>query len=219
MASDRGEMIMSKSISGLIATAARFPLIGPVIKELYFLQQRAAHRKLIEPYKARHSPTGLARIVETPLLIGYFETGFGLGEHVRGLATALEAAGVPFAAYPYNGFTGRPRDEAPWASRYDVDNVHSINIFCMAANQTANARRIIGQRRIDKSYNILIAPWELPSTPESWRGELNFFDEFWAESRFVADAFRAIFSKPMHDRASLRQRGCAAAARPSKVWS
>lgn len=188
---------MSKSISALIRMAARFPLIGPAIQELYFLQQRAAHRKLIESYKARHSSTGLARIVETPLLIGYFETGFGLGEHVRGLAAALEAAGMPFAAYPYNGFTGRPRDEAPWASRYDVDNVHSINIFCMAANQTANARRIIGRHRTDNSYNILVAPWELPHAPESWRSDLGFFDELWALSGFIAESFRPIFRKPI----------------------
>ena len=161
------------------------------------MQQRAAHRKLIEPYKARHSPAASTRIVETPLLIGYFETGFGLGELVKGLAAAFEAAGMPFAAYPYNGFTGRPRDEAPWALRYDVDNVHTINIFCMAANQTANARRIIGRRHTDNSYNILIAPWELPHAPESWRSDLNFFDEFWANSRFVAEAFRPIFSRPI----------------------
>ena len=133
---------------------------------MYFLQQRVAHRNLIEPYKARNSPTALTRIVDTPLLIGYFETGFGLGEHVKGLAAALEAAGMPFAAYPYNGFTGRPCDEAPWASCYDVDNVHTINIFCMAPDQTANARRIIERRHTENSYNILIAPWELPHAPE-----------------------------------------------------
>ena len=67
----------------------------------------------------------------------------------------------------------------------------------MAPDQTANARRIIGRRQTDNSYNILIAPWELPYAPKSWRSDLDFFDEFWAESRFIAEAFRPIFSKPM----------------------
>jgi glycosyltransferase involved in cell wall biosynthesis len=163
--------------------------------KLYFLSQLAAHRRLVRQYKGlRPAERGLS---PTPLLIGYFETGFGLGEHVRGLASALAAAGIAFAAYPYNGFSRRARDEAPWAGRYDVDNVHAVNIVCMATAQTANARRIIGARHFENSYNILIAPWELPNVPVSWRQDLDFFHEFWAESRFVADAFRPVFAKPI----------------------
>jgi len=182
-----------RKLTSALRAAARLPLLSPAIRELYFWQQLAAHRKLIKPYKVRRRST--ARIVRAPLLIGYFETGFGLGEHVKGLAAALDAVGAPFAAYPYNSFTGRPRDEAPWAARYDVNDVHDVNILCMAADQTANARRIVGRRLTDSSYNILIPPWELPHAPESWRADLNFFDELWAESRFVADAFRPLFSK------------------------
>jgi len=100
-----------------------------------------------------------------PLLIGYFETGFGLGEHVRGLAAALDAVGTPFAVYPYNAFTSRPRDEAPWAPRYDVTNAHGINILCMAPDQIANARRIVGDRFFTNSYNILIPPWNCRMHP------------------------------------------------------
>ncbi len=39
----------------------------------------------------------------------------------------------------------------------------------MAANQTGNARRIIGKPHTDKSYNILRTFWELQCAPESWR--------------------------------------------------
>ena len=186
-------MASCKDVLRTIAT--RLPLISPVVKELDYLNQLAAHRKFIEPYKAPNVATNSARIVETPLLIGYFETGFGLGEHARGLASALETAGIPFAVYPYNGFTHRPRGEAPWASYYDVDSIHAINILSMATDQTRNARRIIGPRQFENSYNILIAPWELPRAPDSWRVDLEFFDELWALSSFVADSFRPIFSK------------------------
>lgn len=186
---------MSSLTDMLRALTSKSSAARAAAHKLYFLTQFAAHRRLVRQYK------GLRPIEPgpspTPLLIGYFETGFGLGEHVRGLASAFAAAGIEFSAYPYNGFSQRARDETPWAQRYDVDNVHAVNIFCMAADQTANARKIIGARHFDNSYNILIAPWELPNVPSSWRGDLGFFDEFWAESRFVADAFRPVFAKPL----------------------
>jgi len=176
--------------------ATGVPLISPLVQEAYFQTQRIAHRKLIAPYKRRRAANP-HRVEETPLLIGYFETGFGLGEHAKGLASALEQAGVQFGVYPYNGFSKRPRAEAPWAAYYDVDNIHAINILSMAADQTNNARRIIGEQHFDRSYNVLVSPWELPRAPEAWRRNLDAFDELWALSEFVANAFRPVFSKPI----------------------
>jgi hypothetical protein len=65
----------------------------------------------------------------------------------------------------------------------------------MAVDQTRSARRIIGKRHADKGYNILSTFWELPRAPESWRFDLEFFDELWTPNCFVADSFRPIFSK------------------------
>jgi hypothetical protein len=84
-----------------------------------FPRQLAAHRKLIRPYRSPYAAIERSRMVGTPLLIGYFETGFGLGEYARGLASALDAVGTPFAVYPYNSYTARARGEAPWARKKD----------------------------------------------------------------------------------------------------
>jgi glycosyltransferase involved in cell wall biosynthesis len=65
----------------------------------------------------------------------------------------------------------------------------------MAADQTRNARRIIGKRHTDNSYNILYTFWELPHAPKSWRSDLDFFDELWTPNQFVSDAFHPIFPK------------------------
>ena len=185
---------MTKLFRALKSAARRQPLIAGIARQITFLKQLAAHRKLIQPYKLPHQ-LAPHRAVETPLLIGYIETGFGLGEYARGLASALDAADIPFSIYPYNGYTGRSREGAPWARLYDVDRVHSINIFCMAADQTHNARRIIGKPHIEKSYNILNTFWELPRAPEMWRSELDFFDELSTPNQFVADAFQPVFPK------------------------
>lgn len=186
---------MKKLIAPLKCAARRFPPVAAIAREINFQIELAAHRKLIRPYALRNEQNERRQIVKTPLLIGYFETNFGLGESARSLASALEAVETPFSIYPYNGFTGRSRDEAPWARLYDVDKVHSVNIFCMAADQTSNARRIIGKRRVNKSYNILSTFWELPHAPDAWRSELENFDELWVPNKFVAHSFRSIFAK------------------------
>jgi hypothetical protein len=54
----------------------------------------AVHRKLIQPYMSSHDQAKCSQVVNTPLLIGYFETSLGLGEYARGLASALEAVAV-----------------------------------------------------------------------------------------------------------------------------
>lgn len=185
---------------GLIETlksfATRRPSIMAMVRQFHFSRELLRHRSRIKAYMSPHAQVA-HNFINTPLLIGYFESSLGLGEYARGLATALEAAEMPFSVYPYNAFTGRAANEAPWARLYDVENVHSVNIFCMAADQTKNARRIIGRRHTERSYNILSTFWELQHAPGAWRSDLDFFDELWVPNRFVADSFRPIFSKPL----------------------
>ena len=188
---------MFNLIGILKSVATRYPSIMAIVRQVIFLRELAAHRKLIQPYM---SPDGQGKrnsVVNTPLLVGYFETSLGLGEYARGLASALEAVEMPFSIYPYNAYTGRVRNEAPWARLYDVERVHSVNIFCMAANQTGSARRIIGKRHTENSYNILSTFWELQRAPESWCSDLELFDELWTPNHFVANSFRSIFFKPI----------------------
>jgi glycosyltransferase involved in cell wall biosynthesis len=189
------EAVMFNLIETLKANAKRFPSITAMVRPIIFAKELAAHRKLIQPYRSQGGQKKRDYVVETPLLIGYFEACLGLGEYARGLAAALETAGIPFSIYPYNAYTGRIRNEALWARLYDVEKVHSVNIFCMAPDQTKNAREIIGRRHTEKSYNILSTFWELQHAPESWRSDLDFFDELWVPNRFVANSFRQIFSK------------------------
>ena len=186
---------MTNLIGMLKSVQNRHPLIAAMIRKTRFLWELTAHRKLIRRYMSAQSRVECNRIVEAPLLIGYFETGFGLGEYARGLAAALDVVNAPFGVYPYSAYTGRSRDEASWTRFYDVQKIHAVNIFCMAPNQTRNARRIIGKRHTEKSYNILSTFWELPRAPESARSELEFFDELWTPNHFVADSFRSVFSK------------------------
>jgi hypothetical protein len=100
--------MMTRPISKLKSIIASLPLVQGMVREARFLNELTAHRDFITPYKLPHSLVS-PRAVETPLLIGYFETFFGLGEYARGLASALAATGTPFAVYPYNSYTRRAR--------------------------------------------------------------------------------------------------------------
>jgi glycosyltransferase involved in cell wall biosynthesis len=193
--SDPSDGAMSRFVRTLATVAKRHPATAALVRKFIFLKELFAHRKLIRPYVSSRRHTERDHIVDSPLLIGYFETDFGLGEYARGLASALNTVGLPFSIYPYNSFTGRPRNEAPWASRYDVERVHSVNILCVAPDEATRARRIIGRGHTKNSYNILSTFWELPHAPETWRTALEFFDELWTPNNFVAESFRPIFSK------------------------
>ena len=98
---------MFNLIGALKSVAMRYPSIVAMVRQINFSRELAAHRKLIRPYMLPHDQGAFSQVVETPLLIGYFETSLGLGEYARGLATALEAVEMPFSIYPYNAYTGR----------------------------------------------------------------------------------------------------------------
>jgi len=185
---------MSSFRSVVRSTLATLPGASRGFRYIYFLKERAKHRAVVQALgTTANVDTSRARNI--PLLIGYLELGLGLGQYARGLATSLDAVGFPFSVYPYRAFTDRNPVNTSWRHRYDVTNNHSVNVFCMAADQTKLARRIIGEHKTRSSYNILSTFWELARAPEAWRNDLTFFDEIWAPNTFVADAFRPIFKK------------------------
>ncbi len=169
---------------------------GGAVGEWRYFREWLAHRRNAHAYRRQRWP--LADVSRPgPLLIGYFEVGFGLGQYARGLARALATVDEPFAVYPYSAFARRGVRDRSWAGRYDVDHVHDINIFCMAADQTGYAMRMLGRRRTEAAYNVLATFWELERAPEAWRQPLQRFDEIWAPNAFVADAMRAVFDGPI----------------------
>lgn len=170
--------------------------IREAVAEAYFQRERLRHLQTTLAQRSLAGALWPERRPE-PLLVGYFEAGFGLGQYARGLASALAAVGEPFAAFPFSAYVARGAADRRWVAHYDVEGAHDINIFCMAADQATAARRILGRRRVARSYNILATFWELALAPEAWREAVAAFDEIWAPNRFVADAFRPIFGGPI----------------------
>ena len=60
-----------------------------------------------------------------------------------------------------------------------------------------NVLNSIDGRLLNNSYNVLQTFWELPRAPKAWRWILSSVNEIWAPNKFVADAFRSVFSGPI----------------------
>ena len=170
--------------------------ISRLLGEAHFQRLLLDHRRGLRQH--RHLAVDANRkAASAPLLIGYFEIGFGLGQYARGLAAGLAAVEEPFAVYPYDFQVARGERIRDWENCYDPAGTHDINVFCMATDQTATARRVLGRGRTGSSYNILSTFWELERAPGAWRDALSAFDELWLPNAFVAEAFRPVFDGPI----------------------
>jgi GT2 family glycosyltransferase/glycosyltransferase involved in cell wall biosynthesis len=131
------------------------------------------------------------------LLIGYIDAQLGIGESHRGLAIALQTAGVPFSIYPIGvGVEGR-RTVPFMLDRYDEATIHAVNVIEVSPAELPRVRDHIGSEHFAGSYNILRTYWELARGPAVWRPILNGIDEIWSPNQFCSDAFRDFFDGPI----------------------
>jgi glycosyltransferase involved in cell wall biosynthesis len=77
--------------------------------------------------------------------------------------------------------------------------VHPVNVLCVNADQTPNVMAELGAATVGGRVNVGYWFWELARFPDAWRGSIDFVDEIWTASSFVADAVRAVTDKPVHD--------------------
>lgn len=122
-------------------------------------------------------------------LYGYARGELGIGEDVRMVARALEAAEVPFCVInfePGGDVSQEDRSAENWLS--DEPKYH-VNIFCMTGIEMT---RLVCERGLDLlegHYNIGLWPWELPEWPAAWRHAYSLIDELWAISSHVAESY------------------------------
>lgn len=145
----------------------------------------------LEP--ATHLP-----LKDAVLFIGHVEAGLGLGQSLRGLIEAAEAAGLPFAILPYNHKVEQRYIGAFRSELYDRSGRYLINLVEVAPDQVEYLLYELGPERREGSYSILRSYWELARAPDEWAAPLSAFDEIWAPSQFVADALRGVVDKPVY---------------------
>jgi glycosyltransferase involved in cell wall biosynthesis len=121
-------------------------------------------------------------------LVGYAMGELGIGEDVRMMARALEAAGIPFCI-----LNRQPSKEIRQLDFSVVEHLspearYPVTLVCMTAFDTA-ALWLDRPDLFDETYVIGCWPWELPQWPGEWDRVYELVDEVWCSSRYTFDAF------------------------------
>ncbi len=121
-------------------------------------------------------------------LAGFFRADLGVGESVRCMARAAEAAKIETALIDLKLHCINPQTDATFAARLQADNPHPVNIFHLDAPVSGDIDTHHGAGFRAGKYNIGYWAWELPEFPDAWIQFSAHFDEIWAPSRFAAEA-------------------------------
>ena len=112
----------------------------------------------------------------------------GLGTAVRGMATALEAARIPFNAINLRHGTYHRQLDRSWLHREARRSQFDVTIVCVNPDNSFHLRTQIPRSVLGERYVIGYWFWELQEWPDQWLGEFEFTDEVWAPSHFIRDA-------------------------------
>lgn len=154
-------------------------------------QQCAGTQQLQNAYfqQVKHGEDGQVRGLPGANLIGYARGEFGMGEHVRMTASALNSQGIPFAILNYEerGVHGkRDRSVDHWIS---AQQNFMANIFHINADILPTVAMALGSHFFANRLNIGYWAWELANCPPEFDLAFNMVDEVWAISEFVRNSF------------------------------
>ncbi len=121
-------------------------------------------------------------------LTGFFRANLGIGESVRCMARAAEAAALPLALVDLKLACKNPLDDDTYAARLQPDNPYPVNIIHVDPPGMRDLDYHHGPGFRRGKYNIGYWAWELPEFPDAWINYAYYCDEVWAPSRFAAEA-------------------------------
>jgi hypothetical protein len=127
---------------------------------------------------------------------GFLRDESGWGAAVRGYVRALRRLGVPLALYDLSDSSSN-RSSDTSLGVIDESSPYDVNLVCVDPTRQVAAIGEEGVRFLEGRYNIGAWAWELPSIPSRWYDRFAFYDEIWATTSFVADAFATISPIPV----------------------
>ncbi len=130
-------------------------------------------------------------------LVGFFRAALGVGESVRCMARACDAVGLPAALVDLRLNCLNPPVDDTYASRFQAENPHPVNVFHLDAPQSEEIDHHHGPEFRRGRYNVGYWAWELPDFPDPWVRQHRYFDEIWCPSEFTRAAIAAKVPKPV----------------------
>lgn len=129
-------------------------------------------------------------------LVGYAYGEFGMGEHVREVARAINTTDTPFLIINQNA-AGHGNGDMSVKHWVKDEAEFNINVFHVNADIFPFLYFNIGESFFEDRYNIGYWAWELEKAPPEFDLALNIVDEVWAISEFVSEAFRSRAKVPV----------------------
>ena len=133
---------------------------------------------------------------ERPLginLYGDDNAGTGLSRSVQLLRNAFDAVDLPYSFHHIEEWSGTALNAAREADQTD----YAFNLFHLQPSVWLSFMKQANRRIRDGHYNIAFWLWETPEFPEEWYPVIDFFDEIWVPSAFIARAIRNATDKPV----------------------
>jgi glycosyltransferase involved in cell wall biosynthesis len=125
-------------------------------------------------------------------VVGFFKAEFGQGEAARRVVAALERAGIPLATVTYDRIPHRQAH--PFETRAGQP-IYPVNILCLNAEHLLYFTRSDGRELLRGRCSVGLWFWETSRLPRELRPALDFVEEIWVASPFVAEAISAETAK------------------------
>ena len=165
---------------------------GPRQKVRDWLIDRTTDKGLQPPktFAPRRYPYGINEY-------GFFKEENGLGQGARMYARCIETAGIPHRFIHLDFLEWLPQNDKTFADKLDRRPKYAVNLIHVNPDQWEEALRNFPKRDIDRHYNIGVWLWELEKLPKPWLKYLDYVDELWVPSEFIARAIRKETTKPV----------------------
>lgn len=124
-------------------------------------------------------------------LVGFARAEMGIGEDVRAMSGALDAAGVRHCVIDVLPHSGARLGDGTLRGRVANAPRYATTVFCMTAIDTARVYLQDGPAPFAAATRVGAWAWELPSFPDDLLATYELVDEIWAHSAYMAASYRA----------------------------
>ena len=128
-------------------------------------------------------------------ICGYINSEFGLGEAVRALIHAIDAAGIPYVLNNFTANKHRKKDTS--FHHFTRENPYPINLILVNPDMLDTLIMEYGTEYFQGKYTIGYWFWELSDLPNKWLKYFDFFHEIWTGSRYCLDAIATVSNIPV----------------------
>ena len=157
-------------------------------RKIYERLNEARYKKLVDAKQRFRSRPPDSTIPRGVNLVGYIRAESGLGAAARGMASALESAGVPFNIINLESGNYSRHTDHSWSHKEALNSNYDITVVCVNPDQSFHLRSHVPPKLLSERYVIGYWFWELPELPDEWLADFAFTDEVWAASQFIRDA-------------------------------